>query len=265
MEEMNNKVVSLAKYRKQTQAKKNEDNGAETSLSPQTRQALADLLSETEEAPIINKPPVRKRLTRRTQPTNATVPVNTASTGGAIQNVVGNNNQITQNINTTTKLKVEPSPGSIGAHGGLRLRITELVQEVEEYRRERLGRQFKYGSVQGIIAQALGLKKNQWQQIWLWDVSRAPEVIEKLEQARDNTMQGRINKAAQRPGHRHTRGHLFRLEKDYLMQLGWGDDKARNERLIVAGAVSRADLSDNEFSNWVAHLRSEVQRMYGEI
>ena len=265
MEEMSNKVVSLAKYRKQTQAKKIEDDGAGNPLSLLTQKALADLFSDAEDAPVIKKPPARKRSTNRTQLMNATAPISTASTGGAIQSVAGNNNQVTQNINTITKLHVGPPSGSIGAHVALRLRITSLVQEVQEYRRKRFSDEFKYGSVQGIAAKALGLQKDQWAQIWLWDISRAPEVIAEVERARDNTQEGRINKAAQQPGYRHTRGHLFRLEKDYLMQLEWGDDKARNERLIVVGAASRADLSDNEFNNWVAHLRSEVQRMYGEI
>ena len=179
--------------------------------------------------------------------------------------VVGDNNQVTQNINTTTTLKVEPPPGTIGAHAALRRRITDLIREIEEQRRARLGAQFKYGSVQGIAAEALGLKKSQWQQVWLWDASRAPEVIEVLERARDNTTQGRINKAARRQDYGHTRGHLFRLEKDYLAQLGWGDEKAREERLLMTGETSRAHMSDAQFGNWVAHLNVTVRRMYGEI
>ena len=185
--------------------------------------------------------------------------------GHGNEGVVGDNNQVTQNINTTTTLKVEPPPGTIGAHAALRRRITDLIREIEEHRRARLGAKFKYGSVQGIAAEALGLKKTQWQQVWLWDVSRAPEVIERLERARDNTMQGRINKAARRQDYGHTRGHLFRLEKDYLAQLGWGDEKAHEERLLMTGETSRARMSDAQFGNWVAHLNVTVRRMYGEI
>lgn len=263
MEEQNNKVVSLAQW-KQARQMQSDGNG-HSPLSLQARQALEELLSDVDEPVPVKKTPARKRSTRVTQPMNAARPTITAGAGGAVQNVAGNNNRITQNINTTTKVKVEPPPNSIGAQTALRSRITALIREIEEHRRARLGVAFRYGSVQGIAARVLGLKKDQWQQIWLWDVSRFPEVIEALERARDNTQQGRINKAAQRPGYRHTSGHLFRLEKGYLAQLGWGDEKARHERSLVMGAASRADLSDNDFNNWVAHLRAEVQRMYGEI
>ena len=81
---------------------------------------------------------------------------------------------------------------------------------------------------------------------------------------RDNTQQGRINKAANGEGYQHSRGHLFRLEKDYLGQLEWSDDVIRKRRQLVAGHASRADLSDSEFRNWVAYLRRELEEMYGE-
>lgn len=178
--------------------------------------------------------------------------------------VVGNNNRVTQHTNTTTKLKVEPPPGSIGAHGALRLRINDLIREIQEHRRARFGAEFKHGSVQGIAAMALGLKNTEWAQVWLWDVSRAPDVIEALERARNNTMQGRINKAARRPGYKHSRGHLFRIEKEHLEKLEWSDEQARGERRLVMGVESRSHMSDNDLANWVAHLDGLVRRLHGE-
>lgn len=178
--------------------------------------------------------------------------------------VVGDGNQVIQHINTTTKLKVGPPPGSIGAHRALRLRINALIKEIERSRIENHGKGFQYGSVQGIAAQALGLKNDEWGLMWFWDVSRAPEVIEVLERARDNTIQGRINKAARRPGYKHSRGHLFRIEKEHLEKLEWSDEQAHGERRLVMGAESRSRMSDNDLANWVAHLDGLVRRLHGE-
>lgn len=114
------------------------------------------------------------------------------------------------------------------------------------------------------MAKAFGLKPVDWKNIWLWDESRAAEIIAWLESKRDNTQQGRIEKAAKGEGYKHTRGHLFDIEKDYLAQLGWDDNVARPRRQLYTGKASRADMTDSEFRDWVGYLRREVEAMYGE-
>lgn len=171
---------------------------------------------------------------------------------------------MTVRASRSPKIELAPAPGSIGANPALRLRIDGLLKEVEQYRYERIGKGYRFGTVYGELAKAFGLKASEWKNIWLQDEAVATEVIAWLEAKRDNTIQGRIKKAAKGEGYQHTRGHLFRIESDYLAQLGWDDRQARDRRQLIAGAASRKDLSDNEFRNWVGYLRREVERMYDE-
>lgn len=161
-------------------------------------------------------------------------------------------------------MELAPPIGSIGANPALRSRIETLIKQINEYRYARLGKTFKGGAIYGELAKAFGLKAPEWRNIWLWDEFRAEEVIYWLEAKRDNTQQGRINKASKGEGYKHSRGHLFRLEKDYLAQLEWADDVTRRRRQLITGHASRTDLGDAEFRNWVSYLRRELEGMYGE-
>lgn len=184
--------------------------------------------------------------------------------GSGNTQIAGGVQSLTIKAGKTPKVELAPPPGSIGASPALRSRIEALIKEINEYRYVRLGKAFKGGAIYGELARAFGLKGTEWRSIWLWDEARAGEVINWLAGKRDNTQQGRINKAAKGEGYQHSRGHLFRLEKDYLGQLEWSDDVIRKRRQLVAGHASRADLSDGEFRNWVAYLRRELEEMYGE-
>lgn len=202
-----------------------------------------------------------------------------AQTAGNAVNISGSNNSIAQvgNGNTyndhktviqtlKTTLEVAPPPGSIGANPLLRSRIDKLFKAINKFRAERLGDKYKYGALYGEMARHFGLKAKEWTDMWLWPESRADEVIHFLEDKRDNTQQGRVNKAASRPGYKHTRGHLFRLEKEALAKLEWdgNSDAVRELRYRLIGKSSRSDMSDNEFANWVAHLEGEVRRAHEE-
>lgn len=157
-------------------------------------------------------------------------------------------------------------PGSIGANPLLKSRIIKIFKKINEFRAERLGSKYKYGAIHGDLARHFGLKAKEWTDIWLWPDSRADEVISFLEDKRDNTLQGRVNKAASRAGYKHTRGHLFRLEGEALAKLEWdgSSDTVRELRYRLVGKTSRSDMTDNEFANWVAHLEGEVRRAHGE-
>jgi len=192
---------------------------------------------------------------------------------GVTQTIRGNGNvQLAGGVQVlsirTTKAKVEiaPPPGSIGAVGLLKARIDGLFKEINAFRAERLGQGFKYGAIYGELARAFGLKAADWKQIWLWPESRAAEIVAWLEAKRDNTQEGRIRKAAQRPGYKHSRGHLFRLETEALSRLGLdgNSDEVRRQRQLLTGHESRSTMPDAAFANWVAYLEAEVRREHGE-
>jgi hypothetical protein len=183
---------------------------------------------------------------------------------------LGNNGKVIGRVEHLTvvtgspKLEVPPPPTSIGADSALRLRIDGLLNEIRENRSKYHGANTRWGAINGELAKAFGLPPRNWKQIYLLDVCRAEEVIAWLEEKRDNTIQGRIKKAASRPGYRHSRGHLFGQEKEYLEKLEWDDATARERRGLVTGKTSRADMSDDELRNWVAYLRREHERLYGD-
>lgn len=220
--------------------------------------------------------PAKPTTTRRKASPSQTIEgdQNIQAGGGAVkkQSIKGSGNvQIGGGVGSMTirttkgpKIELAPAPGSIGANPTLRLRIESLIKQTEEYRYQRLGKSYKFGSLHGDLARSLGYKSSDWRNIWLEDESSAPQIIAWLEEKRDNTQQGRIEKAAKRPGFNHTRGQLFRQEGDYLKQLDWDDGLAKERRHLVTGKSSRADMSDQEFRSWVGYLRRETEKMYGE-
>lgn len=220
--------------------------------------------------------PAKPKATRRKAEPSQTIEgeQNIQAAGGKVvrQSIKGNGNvQIggglgSMNIRTIKGPKIEIAPplGSIGANPALRTRIEGLIKQINDYRYQRLGKAYKFGALNGELAKAFGLKPADWKNIWLWDESSAEEIIAWLEGKRDNTQQGRVEKATKREGFQHSRGHLFRLEKDYSGQLGWNDDYAKSKRLLITGKESRADMNDVEFRAWVGYLRREVELMYGE-
>lgn len=190
--------------------------------------------------------------------------VNQSIRGSGNTQIAGGVQTLTIKTGKSPKIELAPPSGSIGASPVLRSRIEELIKQINEYRYQRLGKSFKFGALYGELAKAFGLKASEWRSIWLWDEFRAGEVTTWLEGKRDSTQQGRINKAAKGEGFQHSRGHLFRLEKEYLAQLEWPDDVTRKKRQLIAGHASRADLSEGAFRNWVSYLRRELDDMYGE-
>lgn len=239
--------------------------------APSPADAFLEVIRSIAEEP----PPKKPRKKAKAEPAQSIEGDNNTQIGGrkkASQSIRGNGNtQIAGGVQSLTikagkapKVELAPPKGSIAANVALLNRIKTLIKEVEEHRASRMGKGFKYGVLHGEMAHAFGLKRSEWRAIWLWDEDRANDVITWLESKRDNTQQGRINKAAKNEGYQHTRGHLFKLEKDYLGQLEWPDDVTRKRRQLIAGHVSRAELSDGDFRNWVAYLRRELEQMYGE-
>jgi hypothetical protein len=207
--------------------------------------------------------PKKPKAPRRSQPKPPTIAVN------------GNGNQVAGgNINNThirvtgraAKIEIPLPPGSIGANPLLRQRIDNLFKQINEYRYERLGKKYRFGTIHGELAKAFDLKAKDWKQMWLWPEARADDVIKWLEDKRDNTQQGRIEKAARREGYRHTRPHLFRIEKECLEKLDWdgSSDEVRAMRYRLIGKASRADMSYDELARWVAYLQGEVKRFHEE-
>lgn len=212
---------------------------------------------------------------RRAVPAQTIEGDNNIQAGGgkvARQSIKGNGNfQIAGSVGNvnihTTKgptITMTAPAGSLGANPAFRARIEGLLKQINDYRYQRLGKSFKFAALYGDFAKAFGLDPKNWKDIWMFDESRAMEVIPWLEDKLNNTQQGRVEKAAKGEGYAHSRGHLFRVEKDYLEQLRWDEAYAKQQRQLVTGKTSRADMKDVEFRRWVDYLRRKAEEIYGE-
>lgn len=233
-----------------------------------------ELLDFAKSLPSTDEPPKKERESTKRRASQSITGNSNAQIGDGkevSQSIRGNRNiQISGSghsikINTDNKETPQAAPlpaHSIGNNSALRIRIENLIKDIISYRYKRYGKNYKGGAVYGQLATAFGLRK--WNEILLWDESRAPEVISWLESKRNNTQQGKIEKAATRSGYQHSRGHLHALEKKYLTQTGWGEPEYRSRLALVTGREKRRDLSDNELRNWISYIERYLDRFYDE-
>lgn len=239
----------------------------ETEVSIQD--ALVTLLNEVDDAP---DAPVIAKKAKKSQKIIGDNNVQSADSPKVQQSIKGSGNiqlsgagvSVVLNNMKPSRTTISAPLGSIGANVALKNRITALIKQIEEYRQKRMGNKFKHGVIYGELATAFGLKRKDWALIYLWDEYRADEVLQWLQTKLDNTQQGKVNRAKQNEGHQHTRGQLFALEKNYVEQLNWSKDMTKNVMYRLTGKISRADMDNNEFRNWVMYLRSELEKLYGE-
>lgn len=188
---------------------------------------------------------------------------------GGSQSIKGDHNiQITGdiNLNTSRSLKFEvPLPAnSIGTNSDLTTRIKSLINEIKDERYKRYGNDNNWKAFYGNLSTHFGFPKNSWTLIFTLDESHASSVIGFLRSKLDNTIGGRIKKAAARSGYMHTKGQCFKHEKNYLEQLEWDDAVAKVERENFTGYTSRKDIPVAIFNQWVAYLGRKCDAMYGD-
>jgi hypothetical protein len=194
------------------------------------------------------------------------LPVNQSIKGGShnIQAAGMVNLTIRHEKPKSVKVTVAPPPGSIGANSLLKERIQGLFATLGERRKKRYGAT-AFRVMYGKFKADFDIPEEQpWTIIWTWPEGRGDEIVRYLTAKCDQTIDGKIEKAAKRPGYRHSRGHLFRIEKELLAQLDLepGSPEVRSELERYFGTSSRKDLSDNQFANWVKHLEAKVKKLY---
>lgn len=237
-----------------------------TSKEKSSLDEIAGLLGEAERE---NPPRTRRRLSNgqkiegdsNTQISEGKTVNQSIRGNGNVQIASADRVTINQGVPKVTT-RVSPPLGTIGASAMLKKRIQKLADEILKSRRNRIGSDFDFRVFWKSMARDLGTEK--WTDIWLWDECRASEVIAVLEAARDKTIEGRIKKAAKREGYQHTRGHLFRQEREYGQHLGLSDEGLKEEMYLTTGKESHRDLTYDEHYNFVLHLKRRLDRFYGE-
>lgn len=191
------------------------------------------------------------------------------------QRVVGNGNfQAGGDINitnstfnqkiTTGKItqKVVPPSGTIGANPLLKQRIQALFNELGEAREARFGKG-AYPQMYRTFKSDFGIKNQNWTVIWLWPEGMAQDIIDYLQAKFDNSISGRIKKAAAKPFYQHARPYLYVRERELLEHLGLN---MKSPQLVdfmsqMFGVTSHADLTREQHQQLVEYIETIVKKM----
>ena len=165
------------------------------------------------------------------------------------QSISGNGNvQVAGDLNLNTpkqpEIKILPPPESIGADLLLKQRIQLLYNKIGEQREKRFGKN-AYMVLARNFKRDFGIKNAKWTIIWGWPKNCAPAIISYLEDKYNNTIQGRLEKAASKKGYIHKRPYLYKLEKELLDHLGLDmkDAEFRQFMKMNFGVTSHAKLT----------------------
>ena len=168
--------------------------------------------------------------------------------------------------NSKIKQIVAPPEGTIGANPLLRERIQGLFNDIALAREPRFGKSV-WPAMYKTFKADFKIPKNQaWTVIWLWDESRAQDIIGYLEAKSANTIPGRIRRAARRQGHQVSRPQLYARETDLLGHLGMTKKSPEFRALMkeMFGVTSHSDLSMYQHQQLVAHLDGLVRKIEDE-
>ena len=168
----------------------------------------------------------------------------------------------------TSKVKVTkaPVPGTIGANPFLKQRIQEGFNSLGEARKKRLGDlPSVFPAMYKTFKRDFDIGNVPWTVIWDWPEQSAQAIVDYLQAKVDNTIDGKITKAATRPGYRHTRPQLYAQEKELLEHLGWDMKSPQVKQLLMEffGKSSHADLTYEQHLRLVSYFRQMVEKMEG--
>lgn len=194
------------------------------------------------------------------------------ATTGVSQVAKGNNNtQLAGRIDNlniiadkSVKFNVMPPPGSIGANALLKERIKECFNQLGLERKKRFGKS-AFAVMNSNFKRDFGIPAaHKLNTIWSWDESRAEEILSYLQEKYDNTIAGKTERAAKRPGYKHTRRQLFKMENDFLSQLAL-DPKSPEilgKMKLLFGTTSHKNMTDTQHQQWVSYLEKIVDKLY---
>jgi len=181
-------------------------------------------------------------------------------------NIIGNGNvQVGGDFIVTTKQpekKILPPPDSIGADPLLKQRITTLFNKIGDERKKRF-RDSAFPAMYRNFKKDFKIKNNKWTIIWTWPKECTPAIIDYLENKYSNTIQGRKERAARKPGYIQARPHLYKREKEILEQLGYTMDSPEIRELLQTyfGVSSHTKLAHLEHWQLVFYLEGLVKKM----
>jgi len=99
--------------------------------------------------------------------------------------------------------------------------------------------------------------------IWLWPTECADRIIKYLKDKYDNTIQGKIAKAAKKEGYMDTRPQLYKQEKELLghLDLTMDNEIVRDRLFQFFHTRSHRELTHQQHWMWVQHLKKIIDDM----
>ena len=212
--------------------------------------------------------PRRTRKTAKKQPETST-----------IQNITGNGNKVAggsineihyhNHSRKTTKEKIYPPPDSIGGNAMLKKSIQDRIKKLADARMEHWGYDPKktYSIIYTQFKKAFRMPvKSTFTEIWRWPTGCANTILDYLDEKYANTIPGKIEESASRPGYIHTRPHLYRLEGELLSNIGLQISSPEVKEMLqyYFGKQSHRSLTDLEHWIFVKYLDEVVKKKIGE-
>lgn len=168
----------------------------------------------------------------------------------------GDVNIITERLPT---VKILPPIKSIGGDPLLKKAIQDRFTRLADARAVRFDKKNAYKVMYINFKRDFNIK-GKLEQIWLWPREAAETIIRYLDEKYANTIQGKIEKAAERPGYIPTRRRLYQMEKALLahfdLQLNSAQVKDDLQRYFAVR--SHRQLTYEQHWRWVMHLKNLV-------
>ena len=157
-------------------------------------------------------------------------------------------------------ISILPPRNSIGEDPLLKNRIRTLFNKIGDERKKRFGNS-SYPVLYKKFKTDFKIKNNKWTVIWQWPKECAGPIIKYLERKYNNTIAGRIEKAASKENYIPARPYLYKIEKELLSHLGLKlDSKEVKESLEnYFGVTSHTKLTHLDHWQFVSYLEGVVR------
>jgi hypothetical protein len=159
-------------------------------------------------------------------------------------------------------IKVLPPTDSIGSDPLLKETIMAHFNRLGEEREKRFGKN-AYRVMYRKFKKDFCIEHNAWTIIWTWPKDCSEAIIDYLNKKYDETIQGRIERAAKREGYPHRRPFLYKREAELLEHLGYCMDSPEVKGALSRffGSSSHSELSRLQHWQWVNYLESRVKEI----
>ncbi len=159
-------------------------------------------------------------------------------------------------------ISILPPRNSIGDDSLLKNRIQTLFNKIGDERKKRVGKS-AYPVMYKNFKTKFKIKNNPWTVIWQWPKECAGPIIKYLEGKYNNTIAGRIEKAASKENYIPTRPYLYKREKELLSHLDLKlDSKEVKESLEkYFGVTSHTKLTHLDHWQFVSYLEGVVRNI----